>query len=170
MGLNLSKDNIISLLEELDHDKQNIKRVISFLKSEDIETELIVHKKSSSADRAAESLETDLSAIVKSLLFVGDDPVLALVQGNKQVSRDKLGRAVGEDKLNLASPEQVKDITGYRVGGVSPFDLDIDVIIDEDIMELDKAYPAAGSTSVGVKIKPEVLKQVTGAEIDSIST
>ncbi len=60
-------------------------------------------------------------------------------------------------------------MTGYIVGGVAPFDLDIPVLADEQVMGRDEVKPSAGSRCAGVSLSPELLVEVTDAEVADIS-
>jgi prolyl-tRNA editing enzyme YbaK/EbsC (Cys-tRNA(Pro) deacylase) len=60
-------------------------------------------------------------------------------------------------------------MTGYIVGGVAPFDLDIPVLADERIMDHDEVKPSAGSRCAGVSLSPELLVEVTEAEALDVS-
>lgn len=168
MSLNLNSKQALQLIEELEKDKDNIKRVISFLDSKDVEVSYFFHPKSIKAKKSAESQRAKLEDIIKSLVFVGDEPLLVLVQGNKRVSKERL-ESIFQEKFGLASPERVKEITGYRVGSVSPFGQEIRAIIDQPIMERKTVRPAAGSTCLGVTIDPKDLKELTSARTEKIS-
>ena len=70
---------------------------------------------------AATSLNCEVGAIVKSLLFKnGDNYFLCLVSGDKRCSLNKLKKFFNSKDLSMASPDEVKDQTGYTIGGVSP--------------------------------------------------
>lgn len=168
MNLKLSSEELSETINEVYKDAKSIKRVNSFFKSKDIDPEFSLHKKSRSASDASENQNVEIGEIVKSLVFIGEEPVLVLVQGNKKASEEKIREAMNFDSVRLAEPGEVKNITDYRVGTVSPFDVDIKVIVDKPIMELEKARPAAGSTCLGVEIEPKKLKEITNAEIHEV--
>ena len=70
---------------------------------------------------AAKSLNCKVGAIVKSLLFKnGDNYFLCLVSGDKRCSLNKLKKFFNSKDLSMASPNDVKEQTGYTIGGVSP--------------------------------------------------
>ena len=70
---------------------------------------------------AAKSLNCEVGAIVKSLLFKnGDNYFLCLVSGDKRCSLNKLKKFFNSKDLSMASPNDVKEQTGYTIGGVSP--------------------------------------------------
>src|SRR5438874_1286534 len=67
----------------------------------------------STAQLAAAALGTDVSAIVKSLLFLADgEPVLVLTSGDRKVDVKALARELGVKKVRMATPEEVLAIAG----------------------------------------------------------
>lgn len=151
-------------LNFIDEDLENIRRVMRRCSENGIDPKFIVHGKAETAEESAENTGIDPGNIVKTLVFIaGDEPVAVLCPGDCRVDESKIEDLTGEE-VRMANPEEVKDATGYTVGGVSPFDLDIPVYIESSVMNQDEVKPAAGSRVVGLKINPSELEQVTGAE------
>ncbi len=87
-----------------------------------------------SADDAAKSVGCELGAIVKSLVFTIDNRfVMALVAGDHKCIEDNLANAL-KIKGSVRRPQasEVKAITGFSIGGVSPIGLlrSIPTVID----------------------------------------
>lgn len=63
----------------------------------------------------------------------------------------------------MATPEEVEEITGYRVGGVCPFALatDVPIYLDASMQRFDVIYPAAGTAHSALPITFEKLKDIT---------
>ena len=61
---------------------------------------------------------------------------------------------------------EVEAITGHPVGGVCPFGLvqPLDVYCDVSLRDFDIVVPAAGSITTAVKISPDRMAEITGAE------
>lgn len=168
--LKLNSKELKIILNEIRKDKENIERVRNFLTSSNIEFKFSLHRKSRTAREAASHMQVDLKEIVKSLVFIGDEKgYVILIQGDKKIDEEKLEKILGVSSLRLANPNEVKNLTGYRVGSVSPFDLKLEVIMDKSILNLNKARPAAGSTCLGVEINPEDLKKVSDAKVEKVS-
>ena len=73
------------------------------------------------ANDAATALGCKVGAIVKSLLFkAGENFILCLVSGDKRCSLNKLKKMLNEKDVSMANPDDVKRVTGYTIGGVSP--------------------------------------------------
>ena len=121
-------------------DKEPVKRAERFLKGFDKSLEVIILENSArTAQDAAASLDCNVGAIVKSLLFKTDDGfILCLVAGDKRCSLNKLKKIKAKKDVSMASPEDVKVQTGYTIGGVSPIGhlKKIEIIIDNSLKRL----------------------------------
>ena len=102
-------------------DKEPVKRVEKFLKNFDSNLNVILLDTSArTAKEAASSLKCDVGAIVKSLLFKTDNSfILCLVAEDKKASLNKIKKTLNI-KDACISADEVKDITGFTIGGVSP--------------------------------------------------
>lgn len=163
-----SREEMETIVEFLEEDLENIKRVVSYCKENSMDVDFEIHAKAETVDESVQHSGIDASQIVKTLVFVGEEPVAVLCAGDKRVSESKLESILGED-VNLASPSTVTEETGYLVGGVSPFDLDIPVYIEESVMENDMVRPAAGSRLVGAKMTAEQLRDMTGGKVVDVA-
>lgn len=155
-------------LDFIVEDAENVRRVISCCKENDLDVEFMVHSKSETAEESAKNTDVELGQIVKTLVFrAGEDFIAVLCPGNKRVSEQRLEDLTGEE-VRMANPSEVKQQTGYVVGGVSPFDLDIEVYMEESLLEEEEVKPAAGSRVVGVTLSPEKLKESIEAEATAV--
>ena len=70
----------------------------------------------------------------------------------------------------MASPEYVLDSTGYAVGGVPPFGHTnpATVLMDEDLLQYDLVWGAAGTAQTVFPITPEKLREVSGAIVGDV--
>ena len=102
--------------------KETVKRVQKKLEEYNKNLKAIVLSSSArTAHEAAKSLNTEVGSIVKSLLFkTKDDFVLCLVSGDKRCSINKLKKIRNEKDISMANADQVKEVTGFTIGGVSP--------------------------------------------------
>ena len=118
-------------------DKEGIKRVEKSLKEFDPKQNVIVLKSSArTALEAASSLDCEVGAIVKSLLFKTENTfTLCLVAGDKKASLNKIKKELNIKDASMATAEEVKDITGFTIGGVSPIGHlnKIDILIDKSL-------------------------------------
>ena len=96
------------------------------------------------AQDAASSLGCEVGAIVKSLLFKTDNTfTLCLVAGDKKASLKKIKKILDIKDVSMANPDDVKKITGYTIGGVSPIGHlnKIDIYIDNSLERFNFLLP-----------------------------
>jgi prolyl-tRNA editing enzyme YbaK/EbsC (Cys-tRNA(Pro) deacylase) len=117
---------------------------------------------------AAAAIGCEVAAIVKSLVFVADgQPVLALTSGANRVDEVALAEALGAAELRKATADEVREATGYAIGGTPPVghDTDLPVVCDEDLTDLDEVWAAAGTPAAVFPLAPAALLSATGAHV-----
>ena len=158
--------NSILLKEPVKRAEKSIKEFDSNLKV------LVLDQTARTANEAATALGCKVGAIIKSLLFkAGEDFVLCLVSGDKRCSLNKLKNILNEKDISMANPEDVKKITGYTIGGVSPVGhlIKTKIFIDENLKNFESIFAAAGHPNAVFEIDFENLKKLTSGEIKEIS-
>ena len=153
-------------------DKEPVKRVKKILN--DFNSNLNVTVLSNSARTAldaASSLNCEVGAIIKSLLFKSEKGFfLCLVAGDKKASLNKLKKSLNLKDLSMAAAEDVKNITGFTIGGVSPIGhvSKIDILIDSSLKRYNSLFAAAGHPNCVFKINFEDLQKITDGSIKDI--
>ena len=146
-------------------DKEPVKRVEKILREFDSSQKVIVLDTSArTALEAASSLGCEVGAIVKSLLFKAENSyVLCLVAGDKKASVNKIKKTLKIKDASMASADEVKDITGYTIGGVSPIGhlKKIDILIDNSLERFTSLYAAAGHPNCIFKLNFLDLQKIT---------
>ena len=154
-------------------DKEAVKRAETALREFDEKLRVISLAKSArTAKEAASSLGCEVGAIVKSLLFrTNDNFILGLVAGDKRASLNKLKKLLDSKDVSMASADEVKKITGYTIGGVSPVGLlnKIEVLIDESLERFDSLFAAAGHPNCVFKINYIDLQKITKGSVKKFS-
>ena len=120
---------------------------------------------------AAKSLNCEGGAIVKSLLFKnGDNYFLCLVSGDKRCSLNKLKKFFNSKDLSMASPNDVKEQTGYTIGGVSPIGHtnSLQILVDSSLNRFKDLFAAAGHPNCIFKINFDDLIKITNGSIEDI--
>ena len=120
---------------------------------------------------AAKSLNCEVGAIVKSLLFKnGDNFFLCLVSGDKRCSLNKLKKFFNSKDLSMASPDDVKEQTGYTIGGVSPIGHmnSLQILVDSSLNRFKNLYAAAGHPNCIFKINFNDLIKITNGSIEDV--
>ncbi len=153
--------------------KEPVIRAEKILKKYDSSIKVIsLDTSAKTAKEAASSLKCEIGAIVKSLLFSADQKfILCLVSGDKKVSLNKLKKNLNIKNLEMAKAEDVKEITGYTIGGVSPVGhlKDLDIFIDNSLDRFQDLYAAAGHPNCVFKIDFKNLVQITNSSILDIA-
>ena len=153
-------------------DKEPVKRAEKFLKDFDQSLNVIVLENSArTAQDAATSLGCDVGSIVKSLLFKTENSfTLCLVAGDKRCSINKLKKIKNKKNVSMASPEEVKNHTGYTIGGVSPIGhlKKIEIIIDNSLERFNELFAAAGHPNCVFKINFKDIQKITNGKVEDI--
>ena len=154
-------------------DKEAVKRVEELLKEFDQKLSVIILDTSArTALEAASSLGCEVGAIVKSLLFKTDNSfTLFLVSGDKRASLNKIKKNLIIKDASMASADEVKKITGFTIGGVSPIGHlnKIPIIIDNSLERFENLYAAAGHPNCVFKIDFTNLQKITEGLIKEIT-
>ena len=115
---------------------------------------------------SAEVLGVDEHSVVKTLVFETNEkkPLIVLMHGDRQVSTKNLARHLGVKSVEPAAPEKANKLTGYLVGGTSPFGIKtrMPVYAEKTIFDLARIYINGGKRGFLVALDPAVLKKVLG--------
>ncbi|KQT42916.1 hypothetical protein ASG43_15275 [Aureimonas sp. Leaf454] len=122
-----------------------------------------------SSEDAARAVGAPVGRIVKSLVFIlsgSDLPLLLLVSGSNRVDEARLAAHVG-GAVRRASAEEVREATGFAIGGVSPFGAtgDVQILMDEDLFAHPTVWASAGTPLHVFEIVPLALRSATGAAV-----
>ena len=133
---------------------------------------IVLNSSARTAQQAADSLNTEVGSIVKSLLFKTENGfLLCLVSGDKRCSLNKLKKIKNQKDISMANPDEVKEITGFTIGGVSPLGHinDLNIIIDKSLERFQIVYAAAGHPNSIFKIDISKLKDLTKGRVEDIT-
>ena len=154
-------------------DKEPVKRAEKSLKKFDPKISVITLDSSArTAKEAATSLGCEVGAIVKSLLFKTENTfTLFLISGDKRASLNKIKKTLNIRDASMATADDVKKVTGYTIGGVSPVGHlnKINVFIDNSLNRFKNLYAAAGHPNCVFKTNFEDLQKITEGSIKDIT-
>jgi len=124
------------------------------------------------AEDAARAVGCVVGQIVKSLVFEGRQshrPVLVVTSGANRVNEKAIGQKLAES-IKMAKPEFVREMTGFAIGGVPPVGHRhaLKIFIDEDLLQYEEIWAAAGTPHAVFKLTPEELKTITNGEVISV--
>lgn len=94
--------------------------------------------------------------VVKTLLFIGEkNSFLIVSSGDKRINVESLSSTANQ-KMKMATPKQVIEITSYSVGAVSPFLKNypdsLVLYADKSLLNNDKLYLGSGDSMILVSM------------------
>jgi Cys-tRNA(Pro)/Cys-tRNA(Cys) deacylase len=126
-----------------------------------------------SADEAAGLLGASGRAVLKTLVVLREragrsKPLLVLVPSDRQVDLKRLGQALGEKRLRMASQREAETLTGLKVGGISALAVRagaFEVLVDQSAADLEQVHVSAGARGIDLELALRDLLLVTGARL-----
>jgi len=153
--------------------KESVKRVQEFIKRYDSRLEvLVLDTTARTAKDAANSLKCEVGAIVKSLLFKAEgDFLICLIAGDRRCSLNKLKKILQKKDVSMANAGEVKENTGFSIGGVAPIahTIRLDVLVDKSLNRFPYIFAAAGHPNCVFKITYNELVKITKGSEKEIS-
>jgi prolyl-tRNA editing enzyme YbaK/EbsC (Cys-tRNA(Pro) deacylase) len=107
------------------------------------------------ASEAAAAVGVEVGQIVKSLVFADSGgPLLVLCAGDRRVDTARLG-----DDVRAAKADEVREATGFAIGGVPPLghDRPIRTVVDVSLRRFDTVWCAAGTPHAVFEVATEAL-------------
>ena len=152
--------------------KEPVRKVSQKLKEFDEALKVIVLDSSArTAQDAANSLNAEVGSIIKSLfLKTKNSFLLCLVAGDRRCSLNKIKKILGEKDVSMGNADQVKQVTGFTIGGVSPVGHlnPIKIYIDQSLSRFENIFGAAGHPNCVFKINFIDLQKITSGEVMDI--
>jgi Cys-tRNA(Pro)/Cys-tRNA(Cys) deacylase len=122
--------------------------------------------------QAAEALGVPPGEVLKTLMVRADGkPACVVLASDREVSMKKLAAALGAKSAEMMKPADAERMTGYRVGGVSPFGQKrlVPTVVDADAAALPAAFVNAGQRGLQARLSPADLVRGLGATVAAVS-
>jgi Cys-tRNA(Pro)/Cys-tRNA(Cys) deacylase len=107
---------------------------------------------------AARATGFPLERTVKTLVVAAapDRHLLVLVPGDRRLDLKRLARALAAKKAGMADSATAERLTGYRVGGISPFGVrqPLPVVMDQTLLAFEAVLLNAGRRGTMLKMSP----------------
>ena len=121
------------------------------------------------AQEAADAVGCTLGQIAKSLVFkdkTSQKPILIIASGMNRVNEKVVEELINE-KLQKSDADFVLEQTGFSIGGVPPLGHKnpIPIYIDQDLMQYEEIWAAAGTPNAVFKLTPKILIEITKGNI-----
>lgn len=138
----------------------------------------MVHEFASAGERnyalaAASALGVEAGRVFKTLVAMADGrPVVGIVPADRQLSLKAIAAAVGAKRAEIAEPAAAERITGYVVGGISPFGQKrrLTTVLDDSATGHPTIFVSGGRRGCDVELAPSDLVAVLAATTAAIST
>jgi Cys-tRNA(Pro)/Cys-tRNA(Cys) deacylase len=122
--------------------------------------------------QAAEALGIEPRRVLKTLMAeVDGKPVCAVVPSDCEVSMKKLASAFGGKAAHMMRPADAERLTGYHVGGISPFGQKkrVPVAIDEAALRQASVFLNGGQRGLQVELDPNDAVKAAGAIVRALT-
>ncbi|MFB6453193.1 Cys-tRNA(Pro) deacylase [Bradyrhizobium tunisiense] len=121
--------------------------------------------------QAAAALGEDPARVLKTLMAqVDGKPVCVVVPSDQEVSMKKLAAAAGGKSAQMMKPAEAERVTGYKVGGISPFGQrkQVGAVIEQSALVHDLVYLNGGQRGLQVRLRPADVRDVLKAVVADV--
>lgn len=122
--------------------------------------------------QAAEALGEVPERVLKTLMILLDGkPACAIVPSDREVAMKKFAAALGGKSAQMMKPADAERLTGYKVGGISPFGQTkrVPVAFEAAALEHDFVYINGGQRGLQVRLAPGDAVAVLAAVVAEIA-
>ena len=146
--------------------KVPVTRAVAYLRDCGInfQVHFYTYKKESVTESAAREVGVDQHVVIKTLVMESGerDPLIVLMHGDRKVSTKAIARQIGVKKVRPSNPNDAEKLTGYQVGGISPFATRkrLPVYVEETILDLPQIVINGGRRGLLIMITPQDLSDL----------
>lgn len=123
-------------------------------------------------EAVARAIGLPASRVFKTLVArVDADPVVAVIPVDRRLSTKLLAKAMGGKRGELAAPEDAERLTGYVIGGISPFGQKrrLELYLDRSADHYTTIAVSGGRRGVQLELTPTDLLQLTGGRLADLT-
>ena len=116
--------------------------------------------------QAAAAIGEDPGRVLKTLMALVDGkPVCVILPSDREVAMKKLAAAIGGKSAQMMKPADAERMTGYKVGGISPFGQmrKVPTVIEESALGNDYVYVNGGQRGLQIRLDPRVVVETLSA-------
>ena len=121
--------------------------------------------------QAAEAIGESPGRVLKTLMAKLDGkPVCAIIPSDHELSMKKLAAALGGKSAQMMAPAEAERLSGYVVGGISPFGQKkrVPVVIEQSALAHGTVFCNGGQRGLQLELDPRVFAEVLGAKVAEI--
>jgi Cys-tRNA(Pro)/Cys-tRNA(Cys) deacylase len=122
---------------------------------------------------AAEAIGAAPSRVLKTLMVLVDGkPACAVIPSDRELSMKKMAAALGGKSAAMMKPEEAERLTGYHVGGISPFGQKkrFPVVLELTALSEDRVYLNGGQRGLQVQMAPDDIVRVLNATAAAVAS
>jgi Cys-tRNA(Pro)/Cys-tRNA(Cys) deacylase len=116
--------------------------------------------------QAAAALGEDPARVLKTLMALVDGkPACVILPSDREVAMKKLAAALGGKSAEMMKPADAERVTGYKVGGISPFGQmkKVRTVIEQTALENGYVYVNGGQRGLQVRLAPRAIIETLAA-------
>jgi Cys-tRNA(Pro)/Cys-tRNA(Cys) deacylase len=121
--------------------------------------------------QAAEAMGADPNSVLKTLMVLVDNkPACVILPSDREANLKKLASALGGKAAQMMKPTDAERITGYHVGGISPFGQkkQVPTVLEQSTLEHPEVFINGGQRGLQVKLDPRTAVSVLGAKVAGV--
>ncbi|MGP2494099.1 Cys-tRNA(Pro) deacylase [Mesorhizobium sp. PUT5] len=118
--------------------------------------------------QAAEAIGVPASIVFKTLMVeVDGKPACVVVPSDQEINMKKVASAFGGKSAQMMKPADAERLTGYKVGGISPFGQrkPVPAAVEEMAVLEDEIYLNGGQRGLQIRMRPDDLVRALGARV-----
>ena len=121
--------------------------------------------------QAAEAIGADPGSVLKTLMVQVDGrPACVIVPSDREVNLKKLASALGGKAAQMIKPADAERITGYHVGGISPFGQKkrVPILLEQSGLSYPQVFINGGQRGLQVKLSPQDAVRALDARVAAL--
>ncbi|WP_269713265.1 Cys-tRNA(Pro) deacylase [Caulobacter sp. NIBR2454] len=123
--------------------------------------------------QAAEAMGVTPDRVLKTLMVKADGkPACVVIPSDREVSMKRLAAALGAKSAEMMPPPEAERLTGFKVGGISPFGQKrkVPTVVEADAQVFDEVFVNGGQRGLQVRLKPADLIAALDARAAAVSS
>jgi len=149
-------------------------RAIVFLNQRQVPFELVQYEHlEKGAEFAARATGFPLERTVKTLVVgIGAGRhALVLLSGERQLDMRRLAQVLSVKRAEMADAATAERLTGYHVGGISPFGTrqPLPVVMDGSVLNTEEVLINAGQRGVMLKMAPQDIREALNCTVADVA-
>ncbi len=150
-----------------EYESERLIQLKAYLDRVGITYTILVHELNiSTAQDGTETGLGTLSAMAPTFILKTETGYLAaIIRGDTRLSYKKIKRKLGLKNISLATPEEVKRLTGSEVGYVALVNPGLQTIVDRRVTEVTQIYGGSGEPKHTLQVSPQSVIMITQAQV-----